>query len=120
MPVYEYECPACEKVFEVHQGINDSPLTSCSVCGGKVKKIISMSAFHLKGGGWYSDGYASASAPASTSSSSAQGGAATNGSGTNGAETKTAEKSTATNTDSAKKPSAGGADSACKGCPAPS
>jgi putative FmdB family regulatory protein len=113
MPIYEYECPACEKVFEVHQGINDSPLTSCSVCGGEVKKIVSMSAFHLKGGGWYSDGYAStstsASASASTSGSSAQ----------SGAGNKAAEKSAAS-TDSAKKASACGTDSACKGCPASS
>ncbi len=62
MPIYEYECPTCEKVFEVQQGMNDQPLTTCSVCGGKVKKLVSMSSFHLKGGGWYSDGYASGGA----------------------------------------------------------
>ena len=101
MPIYEYECPACEKVFEVHQGINDNPLTSCSVCGGDVKKIVSMSSFHLKGGGWYSDGYASGS--------SAQGSAGN----------KAVEKSAAS-TDSAKKAPSCGADSACKGCPASS
>jgi len=59
MPVYEYECPACEKVLEVQQRIGDKPLETCSVCGGTVKKLVSMSAFHLKGGGWYSDGYSS-------------------------------------------------------------
>lgn len=104
MPVYEYECPACEKVFEMHQGINDNPLTSCSVCGGNVKKIVSMSSFHLKGGGWYSDGYAS--------SSSAQGSAA---------DKKVEEKSTSTtspNTDSTKTAPSCGTDSACKGCSA--
>ncbi|MDU9047921.1 MAG: zinc ribbon domain-containing protein [Candidatus Electrothrix sp. Rat3] len=97
MPIYEYECPACEKVFEVHQGINDNLLTSCSVCGGDVKKIVSMSSFHLKGGGWYSDGYATGS--------SAQGSAAN----------KAVEKST-TSTDSTKKAPSCGTDSACKGC----
>ena len=102
MPVYEYECPACEKVFEVHQGMNDSPLTSCSVCGGSVKKIMSMSSFQLKGGGWYSDGYAS--------SSPTQG----------GSESKAAEKSSAVSTDSTKKAPSCGADSACKGCSASS
>ncbi|CAK8720410.1 Putative regulatory protein, FmdB family [Candidatus Electrothrix aarhusensis] len=102
MPIYEYECPACEKVFEVHQGINDKPLTSCSVCGGGVKKIVSMSSFHLKGGGWYSDGYASGT-------SAAQGSAAN----------KAVEKSTSTtgtSTDSTKKAPSCGTDSACKGC----
>ena len=103
MPVYEYECPACKKVFEVHQGINDSPLTSCSVCGGEVKKIVSMSSFHLKGGGWYSDGY--------TSNSSAQ----------ENSSDKAAEKKPANSTDSAKKkPPCNAADSACKGCAASS
>lgn len=103
MPIYEYECPACEKVFEVHQGMNDNPLTSCSVCGGDVKKIVSMSSFHLKGGGWYSDGYASGA--------SAQGSAAS----------KAVEKSTSTtSTDSTKKAPSCGTDSACKGCSASS
>ncbi|CAK8717919.1 hypothetical protein KKHLCK_07080 [Candidatus Electrothrix laxa] len=99
MPVYEYECPACEKVFEVHQGMNDSPLTACSVCGGEVKKIVSMSSFHLKGGGWYSDGYAS--------NSSAQRSAAD----------KVVEKSPAS-ADSTKKAPSCGTDGACKGCSA--
>ncbi len=101
MPVYEYECPACEKVYEVHQGMNDEPLTSCSVCGGEVKKIMSMSSFHLKGSGWYSDGYAS--------SSSAQ------------EDTQKITKKSSAGTDSAQKaPPSCSTDSACKGCPASS
>ena len=59
MPVYEYECKECQKVFEVHQRIADSPLASCPDCKGSVKKLMSMSSFQLKGGGWYADGYAS-------------------------------------------------------------
>lgn len=62
MPVYEYECSECRKVFEVQQRISDEPLTHCPECAGEVKKLMSMSSFQLKGGGWYSDGYASASA----------------------------------------------------------
>jgi putative FmdB family regulatory protein len=62
MPVYEYECSGCQKVFEVQQRISDEPLTQCPECEGEVKKIISMTSFQLKGGGWYADGYASASA----------------------------------------------------------
>ncbi|MDR3628960.1 MAG: zinc ribbon domain-containing protein [Desulfocapsaceae bacterium] len=61
MPVYEYECSACEKVFEVQQRIADQPLTHCPECKGEVKKLMSMSSFQLKGGGWYADGYSSAS-----------------------------------------------------------
>jgi putative FmdB family regulatory protein len=64
MPVYEYECQACNKVFEVQQKMADKPLTSCPDCEGEVKKLMSMSSFQLKGGGWYADGYASSSGKA--------------------------------------------------------
>ncbi len=59
MPVYEYECDDCHKVFEVQQKIADDPITVCPECDGPVKKLVSMSSFQLKGGGWYADGYAS-------------------------------------------------------------
>ena len=59
MPVYEYECKECDKVFEVQQRMSDDPLTNCPECDGPVRKLVSMSSFQLKGGGWYADGYAS-------------------------------------------------------------
>ena len=113
MPVYEYDCPTCEKVYEVHQGINDQPLTSCSVCGGKVKKIMSMSSFHLKGGGWYSDGYASGSSTATQTKEAAKAAKKT---------TKDTVKKSSGDTDVTKKTSScsTSTDSACKGCPASS
>ncbi len=61
MPVYEYECQSCEKVMEIQQRMSDDPLTNCPDCDGPVKKLVSMSSFQLKGGGWYADGYSSAS-----------------------------------------------------------
>jgi putative FmdB family regulatory protein len=61
MPVYEYECKECEKVFEVQQKMADKPLSSCPECQAPVTKLMSMSSFQLKGGGWYADGYASPS-----------------------------------------------------------
>lgn len=67
MPVYEYECKSCRKVFEVQQKMADKPLTSCPECEGEVKKLMSMSSFQLKGGGWYADGYGSASAKTESS-----------------------------------------------------
>lgn len=60
MPVYEYECQECQKVFEVQQKIADKPLSDCPECEAPVKKLMSMSSFQLKGGGWYADGYSSA------------------------------------------------------------
>ena len=59
MPVYEYECNSCKKVFEVQQRIADQPLSTCPECSGALKKLVSVSSFQLKGGGWYADGYAS-------------------------------------------------------------
>jgi len=71
MPVYEYECKECDKVFEIQQKIADKPLTSCPQCNGSVKKLISLNSFQLKGGGWYADGYASAGSTASASTAEA-------------------------------------------------
>ncbi|MEW5853458.1 MAG: zinc ribbon domain-containing protein [Myxococcota bacterium] len=62
MPIYEYECSACGSHHEVVQKMSDPPLTTCEKCGeAKLEKLISHSAFHLKGGGWYSDLYSSSS-----------------------------------------------------------
>lgn len=62
MPVYEYECSVCDKVFEVQQRMSDVPLKNCPDCAGEVRKLVSVSSFQLKGSGWYSDGYSSGSA----------------------------------------------------------
>jgi putative FmdB family regulatory protein len=56
MPIYEYECRKCG-VFDHAQSIADRPLNRCPKCRSKVTKLISATAFHLKGGGWYADGY---------------------------------------------------------------
>ena len=57
MPIYEYECTQCGKVEEVLQNFSDAPLTTCSVCSGRLNKLISQSTFHLKGSGWYVTDY---------------------------------------------------------------
>lgn len=58
MPIYEYHCAACKKDHEIIQKFSDPPLTICPACGGKLEKKLSLSAFQLKGSGWYKDGYA--------------------------------------------------------------
>jgi putative FmdB family regulatory protein len=95
MPIYEYECPACEKVFEVQQRISEDPLSTCPDCGGKVKKLVSMSSFQLKGGGWYSDGYSSKPDSGSTE-----------------------KKSTPAKETTPAPPCKGGEGGGCKNCPA--
>ena len=54
MPIYEYECQQCGKVFETIRKFSDPRLTEC-LCEEKapVTKLISAAAFHLKGSGWY-------------------------------------------------------------------
>ncbi len=54
MPIYEYECQRCDKVFETIRKFSDPPLTEC-LCEEKapVTKLVSAAAFHLKGTGWY-------------------------------------------------------------------
>jgi putative FmdB family regulatory protein len=59
MPVYEYQCSACSRDFEYQQRMSDPDKTTCEVCGGSLERLISRTAFALKGGGWYKDLYAS-------------------------------------------------------------
>lgn len=58
VPIYEYECNKCGKIFEAFQKMTDKPLTKCKFCEGKAEKIISHSSFQLKGSGWYLTDYA--------------------------------------------------------------
>lgn len=58
---YEYEC-AIHNIFEVEQKIIDEPLMYCPKCKEDnietpVKKLISLTSFALKGGGWADSGY---------------------------------------------------------------
>ncbi len=61
MPVYEYECQKCGGRFEVTQKFSDPAITDCTLCKGtgSVRKILSPTAFVLKGTGWYATDYAS-------------------------------------------------------------
>ena len=59
MPIYVYRCKKCNAVEEHIQRFSDPPMTKCEACGGPLQKEITGAAFHLKGGGWYADGYAS-------------------------------------------------------------
>lgn len=73
MPMYEYKCEECGLVFEARQKFSDEPLTECKACNGPVSKLISQTAFALKGSGWYQQGY-SKTAPKAACSSAGTGG----------------------------------------------
>ena len=73
MPIYEYKCEECGHEFEemLHFSERDVPLNTpcpnrifdrnqepqCFDCRGKVHLKMSLGSFHLKGSGWYKDGY---------------------------------------------------------------
>jgi putative FmdB family regulatory protein len=57
MPIYEYRCHKCGQTIEIMQKFSDAPLSRCPQCNGKISKIISNCAFHLKGSGWYVTDY---------------------------------------------------------------
>lgn len=61
MPLYEYRCSKCERVFEVMQKFADAPLTVHEDCGGAVERLISPPALQFKGSGWYITDYAKGS-----------------------------------------------------------
>ncbi|MBF0518607.1 MAG: zinc ribbon domain-containing protein [Nitrospirae bacterium] len=108
MPMYEYECLQCKDIFEVIQKFSDSPMTTCNKCGGELRKLISNTAFVLKGEGWYVTDYPSKDRKAALkkekpglSSKDASGSGDSSKSETS-AKTETASKDTSSSTDTAK------------------
>ncbi|HSN91063.1 MAG TPA: zinc ribbon domain-containing protein [Anaeromyxobacteraceae bacterium] len=79
MPIYEYVCEACGRLTETMQKVADPPPASCPECGGgPLARLVSRTTFQLKGGGWYSDLYAS---PKSKKASPAEAGSASGSGG---------------------------------------
>ena len=79
MPLYEYECQQCHKHTEKIQKFSDAEITVCPFCSGKLERVITAPSVQFKGGGWFSDGYASAkggSAKSEGSSSTSESSAA--------------------------------------------
>ena len=59
MPLYEYECNACGRRFEVIQKFSDQSVEHCRHCGkGPVHRLPSSPAIQFKGTGWYVTDYA--------------------------------------------------------------
>jgi putative FmdB family regulatory protein len=58
MPIYEYQCQKCGEISEVFLTSGEKQPVRCSVCKGKLQKIISQSGFQFKGTGWYVTDYA--------------------------------------------------------------
>ena len=96
MPVYEYRCAACNHQFELRQKFSEAPADQCPKCGGAVHKMVSASAFSLKGAGWYGDGYGTKEeAPKSEADSAAGTGATAEAASTTPTDTSTTKETTA-------------------------
>lgn len=58
MPIYEYQCPECANIFEEWAKASEmKDLAPCPLCQTPSERIISHTAFVLKGGGWYVTDY---------------------------------------------------------------
>ena len=58
MPIYEFRCVECDEVSEEMLSFKDKTKTiKCQICNNKSERIMSLGSFHLKGSGWYKDGY---------------------------------------------------------------
>ena len=75
MPIYEYECSKCRQITEALQKFSDPPLKDCPHCSGRLKRMMSVNSFHLKGSGWYVTDYAGKKASNQASKSSGEGNA---------------------------------------------
>jgi putative FmdB family regulatory protein len=53
MPTYEYACTECGDRTEVVQPISAAAPTTCTVCGGPLRKVFSPVGIVFKGSGFY-------------------------------------------------------------------
>jgi len=53
MPIYEYACTSCGHRFERKQGFHETPVTTCPICSGPVRKVLHPVGVVFKGSGWY-------------------------------------------------------------------
>ena len=108
MPLYEYECDACGRRFEVIEKFSDPPPEACTACGkGPVHRLLSSPAIQFKGSGFYITDYAQ---KGKSDSSSTPPAGKTSDSGTS--DTKTdggTTKTEATKSDTAKSESSAAA-----------
>ncbi|MDR2054788.1 MAG: zinc ribbon domain-containing protein [Desulfovibrio sp.] len=58
MPIYEYLCPKCRKIFEEWAAsANDDTVEPCPRCATPASRVMSQTSFVLKGDGWYVSDY---------------------------------------------------------------
>ncbi|MDR5699783.1 FmdB family zinc ribbon protein [Agromyces aerolatus] len=53
MPTYSYRCTECDNAFDIHQAFTDDALTTCEVCGGRLRKLFNTIGVTFNGSGFY-------------------------------------------------------------------
>jgi putative FmdB family regulatory protein len=73
VPTYQYACTDCGERLEVVQKFSDDPLTVCSSCGGRLRKVFSPVGIVFKGSGFYRTDSRKSSEPATASANGSDG-----------------------------------------------
>jgi putative FmdB family regulatory protein len=84
VPTYQYACTDCGDRSEVVQRFTDDPLTVCSACGGKLRKVFSPVGIVFKGSGFYRTDSRSASSTVPAGSSNGSGSSSESSASSNG------------------------------------
>ena len=59
MPTYDYFCKKCDKTYEFFQSMSDAPIENCSICSGRLRRLVSGgTGLIFKGSGFYLTDYA--------------------------------------------------------------
>ena len=95
MPLYDYDCAACGRRFEVVHGIHDKGPATCPLCGaGPVRKAFAAPAVHFKGSGWAKKERRATAAPGTSKSGARTPGAESSGADAGETTAKKSEGST--------------------------
>lgn len=47
MPLYDYECEKCKKIFDDYKPVDEREYSTCPDCKGRAKKIFTLSNFNF-------------------------------------------------------------------------
>lgn len=105
MPIYRYRCANCGAQEEHLQKVSDAPKEHCSKCGGALAKQMTAAAFHLKGGGWYKDLYASSGKSDAGGSGSSASSGSTSGASTTSSDSGSSSSGSSSSSSGTSSPS---------------
>jgi len=102
VPTYQYTCTDCGDQLEAVQKFTDDPLSMCTSCGGRLRKVFSPVGIVFKGSGFYRTDSRNGSVPAPDAKKDKQPSEPAAASGSNGAADKPAAKKSETTASPAK------------------